>query len=262
MAATDQSGTDGVVRYAEEGGVATITLARPHARNALNAVLVAELDAALTRAENAPSVAAIVLTGADPAFCAGLDIKEFNELGRPPAGASDLILRVATLAKPTIGAVNGAVMTGGLELALGLDVLIASERAQFADTHASVGILPGGGMTARLPRAVGQRLAMEMSFTGRVLDAQDALRHGLVTHVVAHEELMPTAQAIGAKIAERDSNVVRELKKLYRYSLDANRADALEHEVAEREARRARGGQLVPRADAVRRPRPPTEGAP
>jgi len=262
MSATDQSGTDGVVRYAEEGGVATITLARPQARNALNAALVAELDAALTRAENSPSVAAIVLTGADPAFCAGLDIKEFNELGRPPAGASDVILRVAALAKPTIGAVNGAVMTGGLELALGLDVLIASERAQFADTHASVGILPGGGMTARLPRAVGQRLAMEMSFTGRVLDAQDALRHGLVTRVVAHEELMTTAQAIGAKIAERDANVVRELKKLYRYSLDTDRADALEHEVAEREARRARGGQLVPRADAVRRPRTPAEGAP
>ncbi len=243
--------TDPVVRYAESGGVATITLDRPRARNALNAALVAELDAALTRAEASASVAAIVLTGADPAFCAGLDIKEFNELGRPPAGASDVILRVSTLAKPTIGAVNGPVMTGGLELALGLDVLIASERAQFADTHAKVGILPGGGMTARLPRAVGQRLAMEMSFTGRVLGADEALCHGLVSRVVAHEELLPTAQAIGATIAERDPGVVRELKKLYRYSLDGTRADALEHEIAERDARRARGNQLVPHADAL-----------
>ncbi len=262
MSNPEPAATDAVVRYAEVDGVATITLDRPRARNALNAALVAELDSALTRAENSPSVAAIILTGADPAFCAGLDIKEFNELGRPPAGASDLILRVATLAKPTIGAVNGPVMTGGLELALGLDVLIASERARFADTHAQVGILPGGGMTARLPRAVGQRLAMEMSFTGRVLDPDEALRHGLVTRVVPHAELLPAAQAIGAAIAGRDATVVRELKQLYRYGLDTTAADALEHEVAEREARRERGGQLVPRSDAVRRPGPFGEARP
>jgi enoyl-CoA hydratase len=242
-----------VVGYYEATGVATITLARPQARNALNAALVAQLDAALTCAEESPAVAAIVLTGSDPAFCAGLDIKEFNALGRPPAGASDVILRVAMLTKPTIGAINGPVMTGGLELALGLDILIASERAQFADTHAKVGILPGGGMTARLPRAVGQRLAMEMSFTGRVLDAEEALRHCLVSRVVPHEELLPAARQIGATIAERDPNVVRELKRLYRHSLDTTHAAALEHEVAEREARRARGGQLVPRADAIGR---------
>jgi enoyl-CoA hydratase len=251
-----------VVRYAEAGGVATITLDRPQARNAMNAALVAELDAALTRAEESPAVAAIILTGADPAFCAGLDIREFRELGRPPAGASDVILRVATLTKPTIGAVNGPVMTGGLELALGLDVLIASERARFADTHAKVGILPGGGMTARLPRAVGQRLAMEMSFTGRVLAADEALWHGLVTRVVPHNELLPTAREIGATIAQHDPNVVRELKRLYRYSLDATSAQALEHEVAEREARRVRRGQLVPRADALNPPRPSADASP
>ena len=239
---------EATIRYAEAGGVATITLDRPQARNALNAALVAELNAALTRAEQSADVAAIVLTGTDPAFCAGLDIKEFTELGRPPAGASDLILRAATLAKPTIGAVNGPVMTGGLELALGLDLLIASERARFADTHAKVGILPGGGMTARLPRAVGARLAMEMSFTGRVLDAEEALGFGLVSRVVPHEQLLATAQQLGATIAERDPFVVRELKRLYRYGLDTTMAAALEHEVAEREARRARGGQLVPQA--------------
>ena len=242
-----------VVRYVEGDGVATITLDRPGARNALDAALVAELDAALSRAEEATTVAAIVLTGSDPAFCAGLDIKEFVELGRPPAGASDLILRVASLSKPTIGAINGPVMTGGLELALGLDVLIASERARFADTHAKVGILPGGGMTARLPRAVGQRLAMEMSLTGRVLDADEALRHGLVSRVVPHAELLATAVRIGATIAERDATVIRELKRLYRYSLDSTRGDALEHEVAERDARRARGGQLVPQSGIAER---------
>jgi enoyl-CoA hydratase len=241
-----------VVRYAETAAVATITLDRPQARNALNSALVTELDAALTRAETSADVAVIVLTGADPAFCAGLDIKEFNQLGRPPAGASDVILRCAALSKPVIGAVNGPVMTGGLELALGLDVLIASERARFADTHARVGILPGGGMTARLPRAVGQRLAMEMSFTGRVLDAGEALRYGLVTHVLPHEQLLPAAQALAESMAAHDVNVLRELKKLYRFSLDRTMDEALEHEIAERDARRARGNQLIPRADAVR----------
>jgi len=101
-------------------------------------------------------------------------------------------------------------------------------------------------MTARLPRAVGPRVAMDMSFTGRVLDAAEALQHGLVSRVVPHDELLATAQAIGETIAARDAAVLRELKKLYRVSLDRTLKEALDHEVAEREARRARGGQLVP----------------
>jgi enoyl-CoA hydratase len=241
-----------LVRYDARGGVARLTLDRPAARNALNSALVAELDAALTRAEQDGDIAAIVITGSDPAFCAGLDIREFNATGRPPTGASDVILRVATLTKPTIGAVNGTVTTGGLELALGLDILVASERATFADTHAAVGILPGGGMTARLPRAIGARLAVEMSFTGRVLDASEALRYGLVTHVVRHEELMDAAQTIGETIASRDATVIQELKRLYRTSLDGTLAGGLEHEISERDARRARGGQLLPSSDRVR----------
>ena len=244
--------TAALVHYAESGGVATIVLDRPAARNALNTALVVALDAALTRAEESPSVRAIVLTGTDPAFCAGLDIKEFNATGRPPAGASEVILRVAQVSKPTIGAVNGPVMTGGLELALGLDILIASERAEFADTHAKVGILPGGGMTTRLPRAVGQRLAMEMSFTGRVLDPAEALHHGLVTHVVPHDQLRAKAQALGELIATGKPDVLRGLKQLYRTSLDGTLADGLRNEIFERDARRARGGQLVPNSDRVR----------
>jgi enoyl-CoA hydratase len=240
-----------LLRYAASGGVATLTLDRPAARNALNSPLVAQFDAALTRAEQDPEVAAIVITGSDPVFCAGLDIREFNATGRPPVGVNDLILGMAALSKPTIGALNGAVATGGLELALGLDILIASERATFRDTHALVGILPGGGMTARLPRAVGRRLAVEMSFTGRVLDADEALRYGLVTHVVAHEDLMDTAQALGETIAARNPAVVQELKRLYRVSLDGTLSAGLDNEIAERDARRARGGQLLPHSDRV-----------
>jgi enoyl-CoA hydratase len=241
-----------VVGYTVRAGVATITLDRPQARNALNSALVSALDAALTRAEQSPTVAVIVVTGRDPAFCAGLDIKEFNATGRPPAGASDVIVRMAELAKPTIGAVNGPVLTGGLELALGLDILIASDRAEFVDTHARVGILPGGGMTTRLPRAVGPRLAMEMSLTGRVLRADEALHHGLVTHVVPHEQLLARAQALGETIAAGNPDVLRGLKKLYRVSLDGTMADGLRNEIAEREARRAGGNQLVPNSDRVR----------
>lgn len=243
---------EALVRYAVRGGVSTITLDRPGARNALNAPMVAQVDAALTAAEEDPQVAAIVLTGGDPAFCAGLDIREFNETGRPPLGVNDLIQRIPTLSKPTIGAINGPVMTGGLELALGLDILIASERAVFGDTHAKVGILPGGGMTARLPRAVGQRLALEMSFTGRLLTAAEALEHGLVTHVVPHEELVGKAQELGEAIASRDGAIIQELKRLYRISLDSTMGEGLAHEIAERDARRARGNQLVPKSSISR----------
>lgn len=240
-----------VVRYAVQAGVATITLDRPEARNALNATMVLEADAAFTAAEEDSEVAAIVLTGSDPAFCAGLDIREFNATGRPPAGVNDLIQRVPVLTKPTIGAINGPVMTGGLELALGLDILIASERAVFGDTHAKVGILPGAGMTARLPRAVGQRLALEMSFTGRLLTPAEALQHGLVTHVVPHDELLGKAQELGEAIASRNGAVMRELKRLYRVSLDSTMGEGLAHEIAERDARRARGNQLVPSSERV-----------
>ena len=240
------------VRYAVRAGVATITFDRPQARNALDSAMVVQVDAALTAAEEDPEVAAIVVTGSDPAFCAGLDIREFNATGRPPAGVNDLIQRIAALTKPTIGAINGPVMTGGLELALGLDILIASDRAVFGDTHAKVGILPGGGMTARLPRAVGQRLALEMSLTGRLLTPAEALHHGLVTHVVPHDELAAKAQGLGEAIAARDGTVVRELKRLYRVSLEATMGEALAHEIAERDARRARGAQLVPSSERVR----------
>jgi enoyl-CoA hydratase len=245
---TADTASSPLLRYGAVGAVATLTLDRPASRNALNSLLVRQFDAALDRAEQDPDIAAIVVTGNDPAFCAGLDIREFNTTGRPPAGVSELIHRIPTLTKPTIGALNGAVTTG----ALGLDILIASERATFSDTHAKVGVLPAGGMTARLPRAIGVRLAVEMSFTGRVLDAKQALHYGLVTHVVAHEELMATVQQIGETIASLNPAVVQQLKKLYRLSLDETLAAGLANEMAQRDARRARGVHLVPSSDRVR----------
>lgn len=241
--------TDDVVVYSETAGVATITLNRPSARNAINTELAAALTACLSRAQATESVRAILLTAAGPAFCAGLDLKEFTRTGRPPVGATAVITGIAESAKPTIGAIDGPVATGGLELVLGLNLVIASDRARFADTHAKVGILPGGGMSVRLPRVVGWRLALDMSLTGRVLDADEALRSGLVSRVVPHEDLPAVAHGIAETIAAHDPYVVRELLALYRYSAEHTLPEALAHEFAEREARRATRGQLVPRSE-------------
>ena len=117
--------------------------------------------------------------------------------------------------KPIIGAVNGAVFTGGLEMALGCDFLIASERAVFADTHARVGILPGGGMTARLPQVVGAAMARRLSMTGEVVDAARAERIGLVTEVVSHDQLLPRAVELASQIAEVPAPIMAGLKEIY-----------------------------------------------
>jgi enoyl-CoA hydratase len=116
---------------------------------------------------------------------------------------------------PIVGAINGAVFTGGLEMALGCDFLIASERAVFADTHARVGILPGGGMTARLPQVVGAAMARRMSMTGEVVDAARAERIGLITEVVAHERLLDRAVDLATQIAEVPAATMAGLKEIY-----------------------------------------------
>jgi len=158
----------------DAGPVRVLTMNRPEARNALNPALIETLYAALCDADDDPSVRVVVLTGADPAFCAGVDLKEAARLGSvyfEQFKTQSCIRQTAQLRTPIVGAVNGPVFTGGLEMALGCDFLIASERAVFADTHARVGILPGGGMTARLPQVVGAAMARRLSMTGEVVDA-------------------------------------------------------------------------------------------
>ncbi|MET0468240.1 MAG: enoyl-CoA hydratase, partial [Aeromicrobium sp.] len=176
-----------------EGHVRVLTLNRPEARNALSGALVAALFDALVAADEVGDVRAIVLTGADPAFCAGVDLKEAARDGAEYFARfdeTDCIGQVARMRTPVIGAVNGATFTGGLEMALGCDFLVASERAVFADTPARVGVLPGGGMTARLPHAVGVGNARRMSMTGEVVDAHRARGMGLVSEVAAHVDLL------------------------------------------------------------------------
>jgi enoyl-CoA hydratase/carnithine racemase len=191
---------------------------RPAARNALNRELIRSLYAALKSADADDSVRAVVLTGTDPAFCAGVDLKEAARDGLKYFAefkSNSCISAVAEMRTPTLGAINGATFTGGLELALGCDFLIASERAVFADTHARVGILPGGGMTARLPQVVGAAMARRMSMTGEVVDAVRAERIGLVTEVVAHDRLLDRAVELASQVAEVPKPTMLGLKEIY-----------------------------------------------
>lgn len=206
------------VLTADHGAVRVLAMNRPAARNALNPDLIGALYTGLVEADADGSVRAVVLTGADPAFCAGVDLKEARRLGDAYFAqfqTQNCITATAKMGTPVIGAINGPVFTGGLEMALGCDFLIASERAVFADTHARVGILPGGGMTARLPQLVGAAMARRLSMTGEVVDAARAERIGLVTEVVPHERLVHRAVELATQIAEVPAPVMAGLKEIY-----------------------------------------------
>ncbi|MDT5288822.1 MAG: enoyl-CoA hydratase [Mycobacterium sp.] len=242
---------DELVTRTDRGAVLVLTMNRPSSRNALNRELIRSLYAALKSADADDSVRAVVLTGADPAFCAGVDLKEAARDGMKYFAefkSNSCISAVAEMRTPTLGAINGATFTGGLELALGCDFLIASERAVFADTHARVGILPGGGMTARLPRVVGAAMARRMSMTGEVVDAVRAERIGLVTEVVAHDRLLDRAVELAGQIAEVPKPTMLGLKDIYvtgaaavvdpALAAEAAIAGAQEHDLAGLEQRR------------------------
>jgi len=203
---------------ADVGPVRVLTLNRPEARNALDGELISALYTGLLDADADPDVHVVVLTGADPAFCAGVDLKQAAREGEAyfrRHREEPCIQQVARMATPVVGAVNGATFTGGLEIALGCDFLVASERAAFSDTHARVGVLPAGGMTARLPGVVGQAWARRMSFTGEVVGAAQALRIGLVTEVVAHDALIGRALELATAVSETPHETMRALKHIY-----------------------------------------------
>ena len=171
-----------VVLYESSDRIATVTLNRPAARNALSSEVLALLPRLLERADTDPDVDVVILTGADPAFCAGLDLKELGDTAGNLRGtgadggtnASGVRGPFPAMTKPLIVAVNGVAITGGFELALNCDFLIASERAKFGDTHSRVGIMPGWGLTVLLPQAIGVRRAREMSYTGNFMLADEA----------------------------------------------------------------------------------------
>jgi enoyl-CoA hydratase len=200
--------------------VAVVTLNRPEARNALDPALTAALPDAIASCDARDDVDAIVLTGADPAFCAGVDLKSLSsdsEVRHVVASDADELIRpFPETTKPVIGAINGAAVTGGFEVALTCDFLVASERARFADTHARVGIMPGWGLTVLLAEAVGHRRAREMSVTGNFIDAATALAWGLVNHVVPHDELLPFTVQLARDVASNDPAGVRNVLATYR----------------------------------------------
>ena len=202
-----------------DAGIATVTMNRPLAMNALSRVLRQQLAAAMRSLENNADVRVVILTGAgDRAFTAGLDFKELGEAGLGAANAETAdenpVMAIEQLTKPCIGAINGVAITGGFEVALACDVLIASDRARFADTHARVGIMPGWGLSQKLSRLIGPYRARELSLTGNFLDAHTAAAWGLVNRVVPAADLMTTAHALAADMATIDPAFSAAYKRL------------------------------------------------
>jgi enoyl-CoA hydratase len=187
-----------------EPGLRVITLNRPRKRNAIDQAMFAGLLEQFARLDADEEVRAAVITGSDPAFCGGADLAEAADplvVAERRAGRISPPTSLLGVRTPVLGAINGACVTGGLELALACDFLVASERAVFADTHAQLGMIPAWGAAALLPAAIGARQAKELSLTGRFFDAAEALRLGLVNHVVAHADLLRSALAIASQIA-------------------------------------------------------------
>ena len=202
----------------KHGGYAILTLNRPNAMNALSRELREDFVAAFEDCSADETIRVVIVTGSGKAFCAGFDLKELAQsAAKPDAEADNAMARaMAVFDGPIIGAVNGHAVTGGFELALACDVLIASENARFADTHARVGILPGWGLSQKLPRLIGLSRAKEISFTGAPVFARQAHEWGLVNHVVAAEELLDKAR----EMAENMCACVPEVLKQYKSLID------------------------------------------
>jgi len=219
-------------------GVATVTLNRPEAMNALSAELRLALAQTFRGLQADPAVRVAIVTGAGRAFCAGMDLKELGTGGEGTTGfdrsaeGNDMAAAIAAFEGPVIAAVNGHAVTAGFELALACDLIVASTKARFADTHARVGILPGWGLSVRLPRLIGIARAKEISFTGNTVTAEQAYEWGLVNRVVEPEALLPTCRALAAQMATCVPHVLKGYKKLIDSGYDMPFSAALEAELA------------------------------
>jgi enoyl-CoA hydratase len=223
-------------------GLAVLTLNRPQAMNALSAALMGELTSAIDALGADPSVRVLLLTGAGRAFCAGLDLKEIGAgrgtLGREEAGAvaGDPVAALERFAGPVIGAINGPAVTGGFELALACDMLLASPAARFADTHARVGIAPGWGLSQKLSRVIGPYRALEVSLAGNWVSAEQAAAWGLVNRVVPADRLLDEARALAADLLGAVPEMLLRYKAVIRdgYALAFGAALQLERERSRR----------------------------
>jgi enoyl-CoA hydratase len=217
---------------ADGDGIRTITFNRPEAKNAMSGAMRERFCALLSDAEQSTDIRVVIVTGVDPVFTAGVDFKEassgnfarkWNAFDAQFAVNPGKALRAMT--KPVICAVNGACVSGGLEVALSSSFIVASDRARFADTHARLGVIATWGLTALLPRAVGVRRAREMSVTGNFVSAEEALRIGLINHLVPHDELVPFCRKLAADIPALGS--IQEIMRLYLRGEGLSLADAL-----------------------------------
>lgn len=221
-----------MVRYEREGAIATLTLNRADKRNALNLAVWVELNAHLDAIEAAgPDIAVVILQAAGAVFCAGNDLKERGT--KPPARfyQAKTVTRLAELPQPVIVAVQGGCYTGGLELALAGDIIVAAEGASFADTHGKFALVPGWGLSQRLPRRVGQWKAREMSFTGLPVSGAEAQRIGLANHCVPDTKLNAKVRELAQAIASQSRHSVFAYKRLYAEQADLPLAAGLAHEV-------------------------------
>lgn len=226
----------------KRGPVAIVTLNRPDALNAMSRNLSASLVDRFAEIAADPDILVAVLTGNGRAFCAGMDLKELSsgeaKLQAPDddIGAGHTKFGMAAFNGPVIGAINGYALTGGLELALCCDIRIASSAAKFADTHARVGVIPGGRMSALLSRIIGLSRAKEMSLGGDQIDAATAEAWGLVNRVVEPESLLDSAIELAEKITANDPRVVRHYNALIDENFGMNYANAVDNEHAKSRA--------------------------
>lgn len=246
---------DVLIREVDDG-VATLTMNRPEAMNALSQRLREALATAFAELARDETIAAIILTGSGRAFSAGVDLKELGgeKAGGVAAGESvtrsDIVRAMHDCPQPIIGAINGFAITGGFEIALACDVLIASTVARFADTHARVGILPAWGLSQKLSRLVGIYRAKELSLTGNFLSAEKAEAWGLVNRVVEPDELLATCRTLAREMLSCDPATVRAYKRIIDRGFATSFADGLE---LERQAAREHFRSVDPAKVAERR---------
>lgn len=225
------------ILWEQQGGVGVITLNRPDALNALNRPHLAELNHAVDRARFDPSVRSLVITGAGRGFSAGADVKEWGagyEDDEPSAGWIDLahalIMKIYRLPKPVVAAVNGVAVGAGCDITLASDLRVASTKARFGQAYIKLGYCPDAGGSFLLPRLIGEARAMEMIYTGRIIDADEANRIGLLNALVEPEELMSTALELAGRLAKGPTVAIGLSKENIRQNAFLNIEDALRNE--------------------------------
>lgn len=254
-----------VLTEIDPSGYAVVTLNRPEARNALSSELMLALTQTIDTLEANPAVRVLIITGAGQSFCAGLDLKELGQGGlrvgqiagaaeTTPSGVRDPVRALARFSGPIIGAINGAAATGGFELALACDVLLASPNARFADTHARVGVMPGWGLSQKLSRAIGVYRAREVSLTGNWVSAEQAAAWGFVNRVVAQHELLPAARALAADMLGTIPEMLVQYKAVINdgHALPFGEAMKLERERADFYNKGVRPDAIEGRRESVR----------